>query len=182
MIDDAIRAAFLGQFPPSAPIVVAAAETNFYAERALADPNLRVVPLDARLRGAISLDGATIVVDGLERLDDRLAALRALHDDAPRARAFSLVANGAHARTLAGYIDGSLDGSRHPFVRDDLPALFRESGWHVLDISPIPDASLLHHPALPILLRIGEVGIRLETVEQRDRVVTAGFVVVADAI
>ncbi len=180
MIDDAIRAALLDQFPAGMPLVVVARDTAFYAGRARDNPHVRVVTLGEDGVEVAAVAGAPLIVDGLDLLDDPAAALRALRAAAPGARAFALIANAAHARALADFIDGSLRGSWHPLVKADLGPLFAASGWHVHEIASLPDVALLP-PSLPVVLALGAVGVHVTTAEERDRIATAAYVVIADA-
>jgi hypothetical protein len=178
LIDDGMRQGLLDQFPGSVPLTVVVAGTDFYKHALTRRPGLTLLPLVDDVALPANAD-PNVIVDGLDALDEPLTALRALRRPGTVARMYALVSNGAYGVTLLKFLACDAHAAAHPLVAADLPDLFAESGWCLVDRIAMVDQSVAHGP-IPYAVTERDVSLKVTTPEIAERLSTAGFLVIAD--
>jgi hypothetical protein len=175
-----MRLGLLDQFPSGVPITVLSTGTQLYAREAPQRPNLTLLPLTSDGAAMEAIADPNALLDGLDLLADPLAALRALRRVPAVLRIFALVSHAAYSVTLLKFLAGDALAAAHPLAGGDIDALFLQSGWRLVDRSPLIDRKVAHGP-IPYAVSDRGVTLKVASPEIAERLSTAGFVVVADA-
>jgi hypothetical protein len=125
-----------------------------------------------------ALDYATVVLEGIDDLEEPLEFLRTIAIVAPAIRILALVANAAFAPSLDAFISGGVLARGHAFVLGELAPLFEAARFQSVSIAPIMGGAL-GTDALPIDVSTGNVKIRVEAADVRERLQTAAYLVIA---
>lgn len=172
MIDDAVRRGILALPAPAGRVAVFATQLDPY----------RAV-LDGRDDVALcALDGATVppgctvaLVEGIDEVEDPLAALCAIAAAPEVARVILLVANAAFAPALDAFVAGETLAGGHAFVECELAPLLAAAGFVTESIAPVYGGAP-GTPALPTDLSTGRVKFRVETAAALARLYVAAYV------
>ena len=175
-----MRLGLLDQFPSGVPITVLSTGTQLYAREAPQRPNLTLLTLTSDGAVLAKIAGPNVLLDGLDLLPDPVAALRALRRVPTVLRIFALVSHAAYSVTLLKLLAGDKLSAAHPLAGADIDALFAQSGWRLVDRSPLIDRKVAHGP-IPYAVSDRGVTLKVSSPEVAERPGTAGFVVVADA-
>ena len=177
MIDDAIRHAVFSILFPGERLAIVTTRPDPYRLFVAARPNAALIDLGAAL--AAPLACATAIVEGIEDIDDPVAALRdiAAHAGAGT-RIMVLAGNPLFAPALEAFVGGGALARCHAFVEAELIPLLAAAGLPGASVTPIRGGALAN-TALPLDVTLGTFKLRIDTPEAMDRLQIAAYLVTA---
>jgi len=176
MIDDVVRQGILAVPAPTEKVVVFASRPETYRALLAGRRDVRVLAIgDA---ASVPHGCATVVVEGIDDVEDPLALLRAIAPVGSAVRVIALVANAAFAPALDAFIAGGLLAGGHAYVESELTPLFEAAGLRMESITPV-FGGVPGSPALPTDLSTGRVKFRVDTADVLARLHVAAYIAIA---